>query len=73
MPFFRSPTLKYRAGALVRKCARGEANKVVVAAAQAARPAAPPPARQLRPARYPVAIDSTDILHQSGVPWSGKR
>ena len=36
-PFFRGITLRYRDGALIRKCARGEANKVVAAAAQAAR------------------------------------
>ena len=47
-PFFRGPTLKYRDGALIRKCARGEANKVVAVAAQAARAAAPPPARHSR-------------------------
>ena len=34
-PFFRGPTLKYRDGALIRKCAQGEANKVVAAAGQA--------------------------------------
>ena len=33
-PFFRGATLKYRDGPLIRKCARGEANKVVEAAAQ---------------------------------------
>ena len=65
-PFFRGPTLKDRDGALIRKCARGEANKVVAAAAQAARAAAPPPTRQSRPPRNSVAINPTEILHQSG-------
>ena len=64
-PFFRGPTLKYRDGALIRKCARGEANKA--AAAQAARAAAPPPARHSRPLRYSVAIDPSEVLNQSGV------
>ena len=66
-PFFRGPTLKYRDGALIRKCARGEANKVVAAAAQAARAAAPQPARHSRPLRNSVAIDPSEVLHQSGV------
>ena len=35
--------MKYRDGPVIRKCARGEANKVVAAAAQAARAATPPP------------------------------
>ena len=65
-PFFRGPTLKYRDGALIRKRARGEANKFVAAAAQAARAAAPPPTRQSRPPRNSVAINPTEILHQSG-------
>ena len=46
--------MKYRDGALTRKCARGEANKVVAAAAQAARTAAPQPARQSQALRNPV-------------------
>ncbi len=35
-PFFRGITLRYKDGALIRKCARGGANKVMAAAAQAA-------------------------------------
>ncbi len=42
-PFFRGITLRYKDGALICKCARGEANKVMAAAAQAARATAPPP------------------------------
>ena len=49
----------------IHTCARGEANKVVAAAAHASRMAAPPPARQSP--RSSVAIDPTEILHQSGV------
>ncbi|DBA77995.1 TPA: hypothetical protein ACH3X1_009087 [Trebouxia sp. C0004] len=45
-PFFRGITLRYRDGPLIRECARGEANKVMAAAAQAARATAPPPPRQ---------------------------
>ena len=48
-PVFRGATLNYRDGPVIRKCARGEANKVVAAAAQAARAATPPPPRQPRP------------------------
>ncbi|DBA77442.1 TPA: hypothetical protein ACH3X1_009272 [Trebouxia sp. C0004] len=54
-PFFRGVTLRYRDGALIRKCARGEANKVVAAAAQAARATVPPPPRQQQ-AQEPHAI-----------------
>ena len=36
-------------------------------AAQAARAAAPPPARQSRPQRTSVAVDPSEVLHQSGV------
>ena len=66
-PFFRGATLKYRHGPVVRKCARGEANKVVAAAAQAAWAAAPSPARQQRPHRTSVAINPSEVLHQSRV------
>jgi len=69
-PFFRGATLKYRDGALIRKCAWGEANKVVAAAAQAARATAPIPPRhqqtqELR--RTSVAMDPSVLLHQHGV------
>jgi len=68
-PFFRGITLRYRDGALIRKCARGEANKVVAAAAQAARAAAPPPSRQqqAQEPRVPVAMDPSVLLHQHGI------
>ena len=56
-PFFSGPTLKYRDGPVVRKCARGEA----------AQAATFPPVRQPRPQRNSVAIDLTEVLHQSGV------
>ncbi|DBA79003.1 TPA: hypothetical protein ACH3X1_008869 [Trebouxia sp. C0004] len=62
-------TLRYRDGALIRKCARGEANKVVAAAAQAARATAPPPSRQQQ-AQDPhatVAMDPSALLHQHGI------
>ncbi|DBB01797.1 TPA: hypothetical protein ACH3X1_000412 [Trebouxia sp. C0004] len=68
-PFFRGVTLRYRDGALIRKCARGEANKVVAAAAQAARTTAPPPPRQQQ-AQEPhatVAMDPSALLHQHGI------
>ncbi|DBA80864.1 TPA: hypothetical protein ACH3X1_008073 [Trebouxia sp. C0004] len=61
-PFFRGVTL-------IRKCARGEANKVVTAAAQAARATAPPPPRQQQ-AQEPhatVAMDPLALLHQHGI------
>ena len=64
-PFFRGVILKYRDGAVIRKCARGEANKVVAAAAQAAQAAAPPGPR--RPQRASVAVDPSEVLHWSGV------
>ena len=66
-PFFRGATLKYRDGPLIRKCARGDANKVVAAAAQAARATAPPPVRQPRTGQSSVAIDPSEVLRQSGV------
>ena len=66
-PFFRGATLKCRDGPVIRKCARGEANKVVAAAAQAARATAPPPTRQPHPQRTSVAINPSEVLHQSGV------
>jgi len=68
-PFFRGPTLRYRDGALIRKCARGEANKVVAAAAQAARATAPPPPRQqqAQEPRVTVAMDPSVLLHQHGI------
>ena len=69
-PFFRGPTLKYRDGALIRKCARGEANKVVAAAAQAARATVLAPSRHQQtqgPRRVTVAMDPSVLLHQHGV------
>ena len=66
-PFFRGANLKYRDGPVIRKCARREANTVVAAAAQAARAAAPALARQPRPQRTSVAINPSEVLHQSGV------
>ncbi|DBA94114.1 TPA: hypothetical protein ACH3X1_001754 [Trebouxia sp. C0004] len=61
--------LKIRDGALIRKCARGEANKVVAAAAQAARATAPPPPRQqqAQEPRVTVAMDPSALLHQHGM------
>ncbi|DBA75378.1 TPA: hypothetical protein ACH3X1_010644 [Trebouxia sp. C0004] len=68
-PFFRGPTLRYRDGALIRKCAGGEANKVVAAAPQAARATAPPPPRQqqAQELRVTVAMDPAALLHQHGI------
>ena len=68
-PFFRGPTLKYRDGALIRRCARGEANKVVAAAVQAARAAVPTPPRhqQTQGPRVTVAMDPSVLLHQRGI------
>ena len=66
-PFFRGATLKYQDGPAIRKCARGEANKIVAAAAQAAQAAAPPPVRQSRPQRASVAVHPSEVLHQSGI------
>ena len=66
-PFFWGATLKYWDGPAIRKCARGEANKVVAAAAQAARAAAPPPVRQSCPQRASVAVHPSEGLHQSGI------
>ncbi|DBA87836.1 TPA: hypothetical protein ACH3X1_004833 [Trebouxia sp. C0004] len=63
-PFFRGVTLRYRDGALIRKCARGEANKVV-----AARATGPPPPRQQQ-AQEPhatVAMDPSALLHRHGI------
>ncbi|DBA78016.1 TPA: hypothetical protein ACH3X1_009108 [Trebouxia sp. C0004] len=57
-PFFRGVTLRYRDGALIRKFARSEANKVVAAAAQAARAQEP---------RVTVAMDPSALLHQHGI------
>ena len=65
-PFFRGANLKYRDGPAIRKCVRGEANKVVAAAAQAAWAAAFPPVRQPRPQRTSVAVHPSEVLHQSG-------
>ena len=66
-PFFRGPILKYRDGPLIRKCARGDANKVVAAATQAAQATAPPAARPQRTRHVSVAIDPSEVLRQSGV------
>lgn len=44
-PFFRGSTLKFSDGALICNYARDEANRVVAAAAPAARAASPPRAR----------------------------
>lgn len=58
-------------------CARGEANKVVAAAAQAAPAAAPPLARQPRPQRISVhghvAVHPSEVLHQCGIAMHGQR
>jgi len=72
-PFFRGITLRYKDGALIRKCARGEANKVMAAAAQAARATAPPPPRQqqAQEPRVPVAMDPSVLLHQHGILLDG--
>ncbi len=72
-PFFRGITLRYRDGPLIRKCARGEANKVMAAAAQAARATAPPPPRQqqAQEPRVPVAMDPSVLLHQHGILLDG--
>ncbi|DBA73204.1 TPA: hypothetical protein ACH3X1_011277 [Trebouxia sp. C0004] len=55
--------------ALIRKCARGEASKVVAAAAQAARATAPPPPKQqqAQEPRVTVAMDPLALLHQHGI------
>ena len=66
-PFFRGPTLKYRDGALVRKCAQGEADKVVAAAAQAGRASTLLPPRRQQPGRVSVAMDPSVLLRQHGV------
>ncbi|DBA83054.1 TPA: hypothetical protein ACH3X1_006826 [Trebouxia sp. C0004] len=68
-PFFRGVTLTHRDGALIRKCAWGEANKVVAAAAQAAKATTPPPPRQQQ-AQEPhaiVAMDPSALLPQHGI------
>ncbi|DBA69291.1 TPA: hypothetical protein ACH3X2_004128 [Trebouxia sp. C0005] len=68
-PFFRRVKLRFRNGAVIRTCAKDEANKVVAAAAQAAR-AAPPFARHGRPPRpctAIVAMDPSAVLHRAGV------
>ncbi len=72
-PFFRGITLRYKDGALIRKCARGGANKVMAAAAQAARATAPPPPRQqqAQEPRVPVAMDPSVLLHQHGILLDG--
>ncbi|DBB00949.1 TPA: hypothetical protein ACH3X1_000863 [Trebouxia sp. C0004] len=62
-PFFRGPPLRYRGGALIRKCARG---KVVAAAAQAARATAPRQ-QQVQDPRVTAAMDPSDLLHQHGI------
>ncbi|KAA6425964.1 MAG: hypothetical protein FRX49_04339 [Trebouxia sp. A1-2] len=68
-PFFRGVKLRFRDGAVIRTCAKNEANKVVAAAAQAAR-ATPPLARHGRPSRpctASVAMDPSAVLHRAGV------
>ena len=73
-PFFRGTTLKYRDGAVIRKCARGEANKVVADAVRAAQAAAPTPARppqSQRPEHTSVAMDPAEFLRQAGVTIQG--
>ncbi|DBB04199.1 TPA: hypothetical protein ACH3X1_013236 [Trebouxia sp. C0004] len=67
-PFFRGITLRYRDGPLIRKCARGGANKVMVA-----RATAPPPPRQqqAQEPRVPVAMDPSVLLHQHGISLDG--
>ena len=62
--------MKYRDGALIRNCARGEANKVVAAAVQAARAAVPTPPRHQQtqgPRRVAVAMDPSVMLHRHGI------
>ena len=71
-PFFRGVTLKYRDGAVIRKCGRGEANKVVAAAAQAARATAPVVTRPQPARRTSVAMDQTEVSHRSGVSVLGQ-
>ena len=66
-PFCRGASLKYQDGPAIRKCARGEAKKVVAAAAQAARAAAPAPVSQSRPQHASVAVHPSEVLHQSGI------
>ncbi|DBA99888.1 TPA: hypothetical protein ACH3X1_013774 [Trebouxia sp. C0004] len=58
--------MRYRDGALIRKCARGEANKVVAAAAQAARATAPRQQQAQEP-HATVAMDPLALLHQHGI------
>ena len=70
-PFFRGVVLKYRDGALIRKCDRGEANRVVAAAAQAARATAPAVPRPQPARRASVAMDPTEVLHRAGVSVLG--
>ena len=70
-PFFRGLVLKYRDGALIRKCDRGGANKVVAAAAQAARATAPAVSRPQPARRASVAMDPTEVLHRAGVSVLG--
>ncbi|DBA99955.1 TPA: hypothetical protein ACH3X1_013831 [Trebouxia sp. C0004] len=68
-PFFKGVTLRYRDGALIRKFAQGEANKVVAVASQAARATAPPPHRQQQ-AQEPhvtMAMDPSALVHQLGI------
>lgn len=69
-PFFRGATLKYRDGAVVCKCAHGEANKVVADAVRAAQTApftsARPPQHR-RPEHTSVAMDPAEFLRQAAV------
>ena len=66
-PFFRGATLKYQDGPVIRKCARGEANKPLAAAAQAAWAAAPPAVRRPHPQRTSLAEHPSEVLYQSGI------
>ncbi|DBA91558.1 TPA: hypothetical protein ACH3X1_003178 [Trebouxia sp. C0004] len=72
-PFFRGITLRYRDGPLIRKCARGGANKVMAAVAPAARATAPPPPRQqqAQEPRVLEAMDPSVLLHQHGISLDG--
>ncbi|KAL3139028.1 hypothetical protein ABBQ32_005829 [Trebouxia sp. C0010 RCD-2024] len=69
--FSRGVDLKYKNGAVIQKCDRGEANKVVAAAAQAARATAPAVTRRQPARRASVAMDPTQVLHRSGVSVLG--
>ena len=68
-PFFRGATLKYRDGAAVKTCTKGEANKVVATAAAQAQafPMAAARGQATPPRRNAVAIDPTMVLQQASI------